>query len=485
MADKQGIETPAGGSGIDVSPISKQEAGQRQFSDELDKTLDEGSGSGAEENTDEEEHADSTDDGEGNDDEARSEDGSDDADSDGDDADGDQEDSEDEVSDEDSEEPQSKRTQRAKKAIKNLEKKLEGDKEALRELKELKSQIYTSEQFLSHFKTPEEAEALLADIDVLGEGQGIKGIRASLKEIATFDTMAAAGDPAILDQWLKDPEEGGFGTEGFVKLMVPAIDKLKSADPAVWNHKMANVFVATLFQGKIPQVLDSLLENSAVKGNAEAVQSIEAVIKFFNGIGQVAQNAPKQELTEEFKKLEAKKKALDKKETEAASKRRSDRQAPVVVRAIQQVSKGFIKSHKLNESDALQYHTEVEQEFIKLLGKDSRYIEQKNMLVQAGEEDRLFALNNSKIKKLMPAAEQNIQRKYNKFSGQKQSDNDRKKDSGNREAKGGSPSVAQVDKVDESKIDWRPRYSGHNPQDEWLFEGKFFLRGDKKQYQKR
>ena len=109
--------------------------------------------------------------------------------------------------------------------------------------KQLKRIYGENQQYREHFESPEAAREVSERLESLG---GIEGIETETGEAAKLWNMFGAGDPATLDALDKD----GYG-EGLVKLFSPYVDRMAQKAPAVYAHKFAKVFMATMNEAPV------------------------------------------------------------------------------------------------------------------------------------------------------------------------------------------------------------------------------------------
>ncbi len=116
--------------------------------------------------------------------------------------------------------------------------------------KKLKTPFSMLSRYQKAFKTPEEASALLKDVNTLAEsigavgpdGQPVKGLSAIKNEVEAWNTVLTglnAGDEGVIDAWLDN-------TDAVSKIAPRYLAKWAADKPQEWGKYFANVMVRQL-----------------------------------------------------------------------------------------------------------------------------------------------------------------------------------------------------------------------------------------------
>jgi hypothetical protein len=350
--------------------------------------------------------------------------------------------------------------------------------------KQLKRIYGENQQFReAGFESPEEARELTDRLETLG---GIEGIEKETGEAATLWNMIGAGDPAILDTLQKDY------SEGLTKLFGPYVDRMAQMAPAVYAHKFARVFMATIGKesaGKM-SALVALNQMMKIEGVRES-EEFQRVAEVINEIDALAKKEPEGLLGNE--KLTKRERELQAEKQELVKQRLGGQAAPILKSGAAKAVQARLGDKKLGPKALKQVLVWTQTEFARLSAKDAESKSNREALLAAGEHDKWLRNVKSITKRLMPLAAKAALRKYRGISGDTSSENERRRAEGSsrREAGGGGTSAgtirtnkALVDQLVKDKmIDWdrmkiEAKKNGKDVEDMFSFDRAYFKKGD-------
>lgn len=146
-----------------------------------------------------------------------------------------------------------KEVQAALKALKDLN---PGNIKAVNTLR----QAYFAEQhYLKAFPTPAAAHSAKAALELVGGSEGIAGLQSQIAAGEQMDASLEQGDPAVLDDVIKD------FPEGFKKLAPHVLDRLQTLDPTAYAKTVQPHAYGLLEAAGLGQVISSMQQ--ALEGN--------------------------------------------------------------------------------------------------------------------------------------------------------------------------------------------------------------------------
>lgn len=158
----------------------------------------------------------------------------------------------------------------------------------------IQNAVYTSQSMLREFPGGiKEVRALKTSIEELGgidEAKGIKGqYEQFVQEQEVIDNKAASGDASVVDDLME------VAGDGFGKLMPVALDKWASKDPDGYQHVISKVMVSAMQEGGLVADLNlafKMLKLNNPEATKVAIESLEKVAGWVNGVGKIALKAP-------------------------------------------------------------------------------------------------------------------------------------------------------------------------------------------------
>jgi hypothetical protein len=345
--------------------------------------------------------------------------------------------------------------------------------------KQLKKIYGENQQFReAGFETPEEARELTDRLEAMG---GIEGIETETGEAATLWNMLGAGDPAILDTLQKDHGEG------LVKLFSPYVDRMAQVAPAVYAHKFARVFMATMNEASAGQISALAAINQLMK--VEGVQDSEAfqrIAEVINHIDAIAKKEPTEAIGSE--KLTKRERELQAEKAELTKQKLGGQAAPLLNAGAKNAIATRLNGQKLSQQAMKQVIAWTHAEFAKLAAKDATAKRNREALLEAGEHDKWLRNVKAISKRLMPLAAKAALRRYRGIAGNTSTEADKRKAEGSsrREAGGGGTSggTIRTNKAPDPKIvDWdrmkiEAKKNGKDVEDMFTFDRAYFKKGD-------
>lgn len=363
-----------------------------------------------------------------------------------------------------------------------LKKSLATDPELFKTVKKGLSML---KRFSEHFETPEKAGELLGKLTTLG---GIEGIEAELGETATFLTGFDAGDRGVIDKWLDEH------SEGLPNAMPAVLDKWRSVDEPGWAHDAAQTFMATLNSAPVGGISALAAFNEIGKipevANSEHYKRIQQVLQ---AVQKTAETAPtKTAKPVDDGKLSAREKQVQQQEANLRKQSLGGKAAPILNTAASSALKTVVGSRKLSQESQKQLISDIHQEFSKLAAADKNAADNRQRLLQAGQDEQWLKMVKSAAERHMQTAARRVWRKYTGIAGLTTQQKDQRKVEGQqrREAGAGAAtgSMKQEHPGDGRQVDWdrmRAELGGRDKADDAFafgIKGKF---GGKRFYYKK
>ena len=288
-----------------------------------------------------------------------------------------------------------------------MEELLKSDPVALRQAKRAH---FENREFKRFFKSPKEAEAQVKRIETLG---GLDHVEKESGEWSTIYAGFQAGDPGVIDAWL------GENPVGLAKLTAPYLEKLAKANPKVFSHEMAKVFVSTLYQqdasGMSTVTALNQLSN-AVADNPEASKLLGFVAKQLNEIYNLSNQVP-DELTKTVAQTQAAEPVTNNERFQMHLQTVNARTQPIVQTAVKQALKTALKGRKISSAMENDLAQEIESQFNKMSQKNVDFNENGKALLTSKETDKFIRLLKAHLVRTLPIAAKNVVRKYASFGG--------------------------------------------------------------------
>lgn len=320
-------------------------------------------------------------------------------------------------------------------------------KDLFKKDRRLREMYFSNAAYKKVFGSPSEAAELVESLETMG---GLQGIQAERQEWATVDTMFAAGDPALVEQWAKD------FPEGFTKIMPAALEGYYKADPEGYSHEIAKVFASTLQQANVAPALASLRQ--LVGDNPQAAGIVKGLESLFTGINKLAETAPKKSVDPERQKLQEERQAWEAQKAEIFRKDVATDVTQSIKSGIKSNLTPYLKSRKLDNESYAVLENNVNIELSKLLNADKVFQSQKTDVLATQDKARILKFLQARIDKYLPDAAKKVMRAFGSISGQRQAEiaqkqkqNLSRKDVG----PGANPTNQRISRAPQSsEIDW-------------------------------
>jgi hypothetical protein len=344
--------------------------------------------------------------------------------------------------------------------------------------KQVKKAISMNTRYAQVFKTPEEARALVDRVESWG---GLEGIEQETQKAANLWSMLGAGDAAILDQLEKDHGDG------LAKLAPHVLDRLQKLDPGMWNHKMAEVFMATVQQSGVQANLQALASIPAVANSPEAKKLLETIGAVLESVNSHALKAPARDLSPESKKLQEERAKLDQDKNQLYQQSVSAQVVPLLSKAVKENLAKALNGRKVSDEARAELVKDINMEFATLSKKDENFQRNAKALLAAGETEKFLKLVKSNLERTMPMAARRVWRKYMGISGiSAEEAKKRAAEGAARTESGGGGATGNTIHTKTptgAEVDWkrmREEFGRDKAEDMFLWQRKFYKKGDSK-----
>lgn len=359
------------------------------------------------------------------------------------------------------------------------------------QLKKAKAAWYDNRNWrASGFKNAQEAKQFRGDVDTVAKSlgrtdgkAGLDAIRAESQEWATTMAGFKSGDEGVIKGWMDMLEPAASE-----KVIGQALGHFQSKNPQGWSRTMAQSFMGELRaqNARGESILTALNRLAAAAKDPDQVAMLRSIADQVNQIDEISRQTPA-----------APGKGADSSEREQiASEKRgifveklSMRVMPTVNGAAAKAAKTVLGSRTLGSEAMKGFTSEVSAEYARLAKADAEFQQNAKDLLAANDVDGFERLTKSQIRKIMPTAARNVNRKYSGFSGgeQRRAEGDSRVES----AAGGSQAGGKMrysgkmvqGGPDPSIIDWsrmRQVAGGRKQAEDMMFDHRFFVKGDSK-----
>lgn len=266
----------------------------------------------------------------------------------------------------------------------------------------LKEMFFQNQQYAKAFESPKVAAQVAETLDLYG---GIETIQTDLKEMATVDTMFAAGDPAVVEQWQQ------LSPEGFNKVMPEAIVKFSKVDPEGYKYMSSRIIANSFDNAGIPTFIQNLYKT--LDPNSEAAKQVATLYNdFLTPIYENAKAAPVKKEDPERTKFESEKKAFEQQKQDAFLTDVSTEANKIWATRQDKELSSYIKGKNLSSDQIAMLNSNIDARFKKLLAKDTDAQEQMVSILRSNDKAKYIKYMNGKLDKYMPEATRQVWRAF-------------------------------------------------------------------------
>jgi hypothetical protein len=300
--------------------------------------------------------------------------------------------------------------------------------------KKVKKAISEVTRFKGMFESPEKARETVDRIETLG---GLESIESEAQEWSTVYEMFSSGDPGVIDYWAKD------NPEALSKLFPHIYDRMQQQDPALWNYKAAETFMATVQQSGMSSALETLAGLDAIQKSPDAKNLINKIINTINAVNAHAEKSPQRDLSPEAKKLSDKEQKLAERENALYQQGVSARVVPIMGKVAQNALSSVLKGRKLTPDAKKGLLADLNLEYSRMAKADATFQKSAKALLSDKQDDKFLKLVQANLERTMPLAARRVWRKYTGISGISEAEAGKVRAEGQtrREAGGGGAAV--------------------------------------------
>jgi hypothetical protein len=158
----------------------------------------------------------------------------------------------------------------------------------------VKGLYYANQKLKQHFPGGvTEAVKIKQSFERYGGEEGLADFDTLKRGFETIDKDFAEGNEAVLDEMVAE------GSDGFVKLMGPALDRFQKVNAEAYNHTLGKVFWYTLLQHGVVNDLSALETALEGKNFEQAVAALSKVGKFLETMNGLATKVPEKKIDPE------------------------------------------------------------------------------------------------------------------------------------------------------------------------------------------
>lgn len=346
--------------------------------------------------------------------------------------------------------------------------------------KEIKQLFFSNQRLLK--AVPNGVNGVLQLVKSLEEYGGIEGVQDLKDQLDTYSQdsqLFESGDPRYSESAFKQAPEQAL------KHVVHALNYMQENLPDNFDHIVAKYLVADFGNVDLNGIHKVL---SGMKDNPEAQKLAKELADYYNSRTKLAKNAPENKPDAKAKELTEREAAVKKDTLTLRYKEANTTIFPTmksdVTRALQSEAKAAgIDLNKLAKDYPAEWRNmlnEIHGEIMKAAGKDGRFLDKYNALIEKGDIARAAKHVNAKHAALIPDIVRKVKASYGVFRGKKANAAGADKGKANANGKANSAAAATSGytrvsaRPSNSTIDWS------KTSQTMQLDGKYILKDGKK-----
>lgn len=257
-------------------------------------------------------------------------------------------------------------------------------------LKSLQDSFYKARAFGQVYASPEEARADKAVIETLGGQEGITQMRSELASIERFDSMAAEGDPKVIDGLFDQFPDGA-------KRLVPhALERLAKLDSEAYRETMRGPLLQMLEGDQVISVIGSAIEELKAAATEpeykelhykNAQRELGRIAQWYNGLSKQEEEFKNRYRDPKLQEMQTRERQLRDQQTQLVQQQYTRDISSYVGDTVKAALAPHARSSKLGNDALNDLVLGVRQEMQKTLSAHTFYMQSVNALIAKGDHE--------------------------------------------------------------------------------------------------